>query len=130
MWSRTASIIDDMMSHENWTNHKSGDRCVINHVHNLTSKVALGVIAQAGFGLDMGWVDQVDGKSTGESPLKQKADHKRSLRAWGGWTYNKAGMSVQQSLRIVATNSILRMVMPKVSSLPCRPPMPCLPDQD
>jgi len=63
----------------------------------------------------MDWAEHVDGQPAPGSQLKGGAEHAASLSKFGGWFWNREEMSVQQSLRIVATNAILRAVLPKVS---------------
>lgn len=63
----------------------------------------------------MDWAEHIKGQPAPGSQLEGGAEHAASLAQWGGWFWKREDMSIQQSLRIVATNTILRAVLPKVS---------------
>ncbi|KAG8920957.1 hypothetical protein FRC02_000528 [Tulasnella sp. 418] len=90
LWDETHRIFENMMESTGWMDVPVGQDIHVKHAVDITLRVALLAIANAGFGMMMKWNDDVQDALT------------------PGHT-----MSFQTALHIVAQSSILKLALPK-----------------
>ncbi|KAG9002284.1 hypothetical protein FRB90_011406 [Tulasnella sp. 427] len=90
LWNETVRIFEGMMRAEGYDKFNPGDEVKIGHSVNMTLRVALLAIANAGFGMDMSWNDDQN------MPVPEGHE-----------------MTFQTALHVVAQSSILRLAVPK-----------------